>query len=59
MFELSSGKVDPPGSQGTPARIRMTIRYEHLSPAHLADAVAAIETLGELKRAAAGSVNGG
>jgi integrase len=43
--------------QGTPLRtvqellghvdIRMTIRYAHLSPAHLAGAVAAIEAMGE------------
>jgi integrase len=44
--------------QGTPLRtvqellghadIRMTIRYAHLSPAHLAQAVSAIETLGDV-----------
>ncbi|HSP15335.1 MAG TPA: tyrosine-type recombinase/integrase [Thermoanaerobaculia bacterium] len=42
--------------QGTPLRTVQellghaeTIRYAHLSPAHLADAVAAIETLGEAR----------
>lgn len=51
--------------QGTPLRtvqellghadIRMTIRYAHLSPSHLAEAVAAIETLGEPGCASAAS----